>query len=359
MLTRSARLVGSFVAVGLLLAGALAGADDGPGQQKDWSNNRIDWQFQWAAAASASSQYSEGGWSAQQLVGYPNTFAAGDHATAWAPATVDRAIESIELTYRYPVIPTFVQIRETSNEGSVVKVQLLPEDAEGGEWVTVLERTLDPAVKPKNESVTINDVGTPGFNRPTRRVRLEIDTSRPGWEEIDAVALIGKFLVGPAGSDMSTGAYRLWPLSARASSQYGEPPAYSPQKATGAPDTPLGTDAGTAWAPGVRDGGLETLEVTYMRVLVATEVNIVESCGPGAVRKLEAQVADGGWVTLWEGQDPTSAPGTFSISLAGNQTPANWYRITLDTSVPGWNEIDAVELVGNPHPDFPGTVEVE
>ena len=116
------------------------------------------------------------------------------------------------------------------------------------------------------------------------------------------------------------------------------------------PDTPVGRDYPTAWAPKLRDGGMEWREVSYPQAIVPTELRVYETCGPGSVTKIEAWDEKlGQWVTLWEGKDPTRAtPGVFSPPLPASPAAARTFRICVDTSVPEWNELDAVELVGNP-----------
>ena len=56
---------------------------------------------------------------------------------------------------------------------------------------------------------------------------------------------------------------------------------------------------------------------------------------------------DGGETTLWEGQDATAlAPGVLQVEAATAVT-ARRIKVYLDSpKVQGWNEIDAVELVG-------------
>jgi len=159
-------------------------------------------------------------------------------------------------------------------------------------------------------------------------------------------------VVGQVGSGYSSGAYRWWASNATASATYSNAEltaGYSPWQVTGMPDSP-GGDNGTAWAPPAEDGGAEWLEVYYLRALVPTELNIYENCGPGFVREVEAQNEQTAeWLTIWQGHDPTTeAPGVFSVPLGGNSFPAHIFRIHVDTAVPGWNEIDAVEVVGNP-----------
>ncbi len=58
--------------------------------------------------------------------------------------------------------------------------------------------------------------------------------------------------------------------------------------------------------------------------------------------------ATSSWSTLWSGVDPTK-PGVttpFSPSLAATAGPISRIRLTIDTHVPDWNEIDAVGLIG-------------
>ena len=80
------------------------------------------------------------------------------------------------------------------------------------------------------------------------------------------------------------------------------------------------------------------------------QVIIVEILGNGTVTMVEAyDAATDGWVLLWSGDDPTPAElATFSPPIEAVAFPTDRLRITIDTErVPGWNEIDAVELVGS------------
>ena len=118
-------------------------------------------------------------------------------------------------------------------------------------------------------------------------------------------------------------------------------------QASGPPDTHRDGDHSSAWAPAVRNGGLEWIELTYGLRVVPTQVCIRETYNPGFVTKVEADDA-GTWRELWSGHDPTAeSPGIFSPPLSGNTFATTRIRITIDTSVSGWNEIDAVELVGS------------
>ncbi|HXX93634.1 MAG TPA: hypothetical protein VEN81_08365 [Planctomycetota bacterium] len=137
-----------------------------------------------------------------------------------------------------------------------------------------------------------------------------------------------------------------WALTARASSEYS-PTDWSAMQATGKPDTHAAGDARTAWASMEADGGLEWLELGYENAVVPTSVRIHETFNPGAVVKIEGQDLGGDWRVLWEGKDPLhEAIGWLEVAVPAG-TAIRSIRVILDTaSVPGWNEIDAVELVG-------------
>jgi hypothetical protein len=123
--------------------------------------------------------------------------------------------------------------------------------------------------------------------------------------------------------------------------------AWGPEQATGAPDTQRAGDIPTAWASLDPDDGVEWLRVDFEEAVTVFEVNIRESFNPGAVSKVAAILEDGKEHVLWEGADPTTdAPADFTI-WATDDVVTKSVKIYLDTSRKrGWNEIDAVELVG-------------
>ncbi|MEX1020128.1 MAG: PPC domain-containing protein [Litorilinea sp.] len=143
----------------------------------------------------------------------------------------------------------------------------------------------------------------------------------------------------------------LWAVDAAASSAYGETD-YSPQQATGAPNTLEAGDRPTAWTPLDADGGEEYLEVAYEFPIVPTEINIHQSYNPGAIFAVEIyDLENEEWVSVWEGEPgPVDTDwAVLSIELSGVEFATDGVRIFLDTtSVSGWNEIDAVELRGRP-----------
>lgn len=141
-----------------------------------------------------------------------------------------------------------------------------------------------------------------------------------------------------------------WASDATASSEYQDEN-YNALQATGEPNTPLAGDYPTAWASKEADGGDETLELSYEALVAPVAIHIYESNAPGAVVKIEAFNAESEeWALLWEGNEPTDAPSRiFSPELASTDFATDRIRLTLDSAnVMGWNEIDAVELVGTP-----------
>jgi hypothetical protein len=123
---------------------------------------------------------------------------------------------------------------------------------------------------------------------------------------------------------------------------------WGPEQLVGPPDTFSAGDIPTAWAQRDSAGaGEEWLHVHYDQPVDVAEINVRETYNPGAISKISAVLADGKEVVLWEGVEPASqAPVDMSFSAtAGVQ--AQSVKVYLDrTRVSGWNEIDAVELVG-------------
>jgi hypothetical protein len=77
-------------------------------------------------------------------------------------------------------------------------------------------------------------------------------------------------------------------------------------------------------------------------------VRVRESCGSGAVIKVEVFDEQGAAHTVWAGNDPTTDLNYLMVKFPKTAYKADRVKITLATNViPGWNEIDAVQLVGS------------
>jgi hypothetical protein len=153
-----------------------------------------------------------------------------------------------------------------------------------------------------------------------------------------------------------------WAISASASDAYGgiyggNRDDQSPYAATGEPDVLKCEDSQMAWTASREDNGVQWLELGYEKEVYVSGVNIKESFGPGAVTKVEIMNNElGAYTTLWEGKDKNKiCPGTLQLkyeakegNITKSMTPflSDKVKITLDTDVKNWNEIDAVELVG-------------
>jgi hypothetical protein len=148
-------------------------------------------------------------------------------------------------------------------------------------------------------------------------------------------------------SEDEQGRLHQWASDAKASSEYSNPD-WSAKQATGKPDTLQAGDQRTAWASAQADGGEEWLELTYDVAVHPVQVRIRETCSPGAVTKVEAQDVQGKWHTLWQGKDGTTeCPGHLEVAVTKPTWICKVIKVTLDTSsVQSWNEIDAVELIG-------------
>ena len=122
-------------------------------------------------------------------------------------------------------------------------------------------------------------------------------------------------------------------------------------KATGAPDVPVTGDSPSAWCPAAQGGGNDWLEVSFAKPVNATEVRVRQSNCPGAIVKLEAFESDGTAHLWWEGADDYKPSAVREIVWFGVRVPKTSYlvakiKITLNLSaVPGWKQIDAVQLV--------------
>jgi hypothetical protein len=140
--------------------------------------------------------------------------------------------------------------------------------------------------------------------------------------------------------------------------------AWSARQATGAPNVPKAGDHANAWATLAQDNGVEWIELTYEKAVRVTSVRIFENLAPGAVTRITARVGDH-HIDLWapelgrpSSQSPcpkapsgatyTARAGMCVLEIeVGRAYTTDTIRVWLDTRrVTGWNEIDAVELVG-------------
>lgn len=118
---------------------------------------------------------------------------------------------------------------------------------------------------------------------------------------------------------------------------------------TGPPDTPMGGDLVTAWASKAAQEGDVWVELDYERSVVPEAVRVHETFNAGAVKQVLARQPGARWHVLWQGAAAAaSTPRWFEPPVEVAPARTRTIRIVLDTNaVKGWNEIDAVELVGD------------
>jgi hypothetical protein len=141
-----------------------------------------------------------------------------------------------------------------------------------------------------------------------------------------------------------------WASGATASSSYGdakEQERYSPWQATGAPNVDQESDNGNAWTSKSADAGMEWLELTFPNAVHATGLRVRESDGAGAIVRVEIFEENGTIHNLWTGTDPTKGLNYFVLTFPKTTYKTNHVKVMLATNlIQGWNEIDAVQLVG-------------
>jgi len=141
-----------------------------------------------------------------------------------------------------------------------------------------------------------------------------------------------------------------WAIQATASSTYNDAQGtdgWSANQATGAPNVDKYGDDGKAWTSKTPDSGIEWLDLKYPKPVHATEVRVRESCGSGAVVKVEVFDEQGQAHAVWQGNDPTKDLNYLMVKFDKTAFKTDRVKITLATNVvSGWNEIDAVQLVG-------------
>jgi hypothetical protein len=123
---------------------------------------------------------------------------------------------------------------------------------------------------------------------------------------------------------------------------------WGPEQVVGHANTDRAGDISTAWASRQPDGGEEWLHVNYDRPVDISEIRVRETYNPGAISKITALLPNGQEITVWEGVEPPATAPVETAFAPQTRVQANSVKIYMDTRrVPGWNEIDAVELIGS------------
>ena len=92
--------------------------------------------------------------------------------------------------------------------------------------------------------------------------------------------------------------------------------------------------------------------LVYAQPVNPIGVEIYESYNPGAVAKIEVlDLNSDEWIVVWEGAAVTAGEelAVFAPELQAVDFATDQVRLTIDEPlIDGWNEIDAVKLIGLP-----------
>lgn len=129
------------------------------------------------------------------------------------------------------------------------------------------------------------------------------------------------------------------------SRQQSEIPGWHALQATGEPNANRTSDDPKAWAPRGPESGIQWLELSYGTAMTADRVVIHETCTPGALKEVLVRPAGGEWQSVFRAdQTPPSHPLQVEFAAVASVSAV---KLILDTDrTRGWNEIDAVQLLG-------------
>ncbi len=140
-----------------------------------------------------SSEYESVDWGSIQALNEPNTYPNyGDIESAWASETDDDQREFLELGFNNTLPIRSILIYETYNPGAIDTVYVKNPGTNEWEIVWSGPATILPKV---SRIFTIDFPATP---YPVSEVRIALNSPAvPGWNEIDAVAIIRTSFVAP------------------------------------------------------------------------------------------------------------------------------------------------------------------
>jgi len=140
---------------------------------------------QFAASAHADNERDHVYWSAAQATGPANTEQCGDARTAWSTLE-PTSVGTLNLYFAQLVLPTEVRVHQTFNPGYVTRVDLADIY---GKTHTIYEAV--PQINPQCPFVLVIPVKDADYATNTVTVYLDQSGSTSGWDQIDAVELIG------------------------------------------------------------------------------------------------------------------------------------------------------------------------
>ncbi|NVO04179.1 MAG: hypothetical protein HXX09_15910 [Bacteroidetes bacterium] len=144
-----------------------------------------------------------------------------------------------------------------------------------------------------------------------------------------------------------------WAIDAKASSTYatkiGKEASWSPEQMIGVPNVQKYGDNGNAWASKEQDKGEEWVKLTFEKEVNATEVRIKETYNAGAITKIVLYDNTNKSHVVYQAKSETKKNEMQYLVAKFPKTgyKTKMVKIVLDSkAITGWNEIDAVQLVG-------------
>jgi len=140
---------------------------------------------QWVNTATATSELSSEDWSANQLIGEPDSPCGEESSSSWASVEAG-TVETLTVYFEAGAYPTEINIHENFSPGNVVSISLIPSDG------TPIEISNSSS---SGNTGCIHTVLVQGADRDIFTIGLEIqvDQSSSGdWAEIDAIELVGR-----------------------------------------------------------------------------------------------------------------------------------------------------------------------
>lgn len=142
---------------------------------------------QWAATATARTQYDQNQYSATRATGAPNVTVAGNSPDAWCPATRGEGIDWLDLTFAKPVQAVEVRVRQNDAPGAIVKIEAM----ESNGTVHLWWEGVDPYKAGAVREIAWFAVRVPKTSYLVARVKITLNLeSGRGYKQIDAVQLV-------------------------------------------------------------------------------------------------------------------------------------------------------------------------
>jgi Secretion system C-terminal sorting domain len=286
-----------------------------------------------SSVISFSSQNNTTNYSANQILGAPDYYPGCGGDKAWTPATEDGGPEFIEVAYATPQPVNTIRIYQTNGAGSVTSVLL--REAGTSNWNTVYTATAAA-----NGCAKILEIVIPTTAYNVDGLRINIDNNVPNSQYFDAVS-IANFSLMPYSWNQYVGSVIAF------STQYSSS-SWSADQTKGAPNAyPACNDNSNAWAPSSQDGTSEYLVLGFSYPAKTNRIRIFETYNPGFIEAVYLRDASNGtWHQIYSTTAAATGVCPYILELDFTTTTydVDAIRIEMTTTVPGWNEIDAVEM---------------